>query len=117
MITEGVRRLGASAYQGRLDELFERERAEVAMWARPAGSEVRARERQLETEFGRMTVWRHGLKGPGETAARFPLDEAMELAPALYALTLREAVALDAVDVSFDRAVARVDRTTAGHVQ
>jgi hypothetical protein len=114
-ITEGVRRIGAKAFQARLDQLFELECAERSCWALPAGAQVRARERQLENEFGRMTVRRHGMKLPGE-AARFPLDEALELPPELYALTLREEVALDAVDVSFDRVVARVGRTTSGHV-
>lgn len=114
-ITEGVRRIGARAYQGRLDELFEGESREVPHWERPAGAAVRVRERQLETEFGRMVVRRHGLRAPGETT-RFPLDKALELPPEMYALTLREEVALDALDVSFDRAVARVDRSTAGHV-
>ena len=113
-ITDGIRRVGAKAYQARLDELFERERAEVPNWTRPEGCEVRARSRGLETELGRMTVRRHGVKLAGEAAAHFPMDEALELPAELYALTLREQVALDAVDVSFERTVARVDRTTCG---
>ena len=115
-ITDGIRRVGGKAYQARLDELFERERAEVPNWTRPEGCEVRARSRGLETELGRMTVRRHGVKLAGEAAAHFPMDEALELPAELYALTLREQVALDAMDVSFERTVARVDRTTSGHV-
>ena len=115
-ITEGVRRIGARAYQARLDELFAREEAEVADWAVAEGGRVRVRRRGLETEFDRVTIRRHGVTLPGTNAARFPMDEALELPPDLYALSLREAVSLDASDVSYDRTVDRVDRTTAGHV-
>ena len=80
------------------------------------GSEVRARRRQMETEFGRMRIRRHGVMLPGADGARFPLDEALELPPDLYALSLREVVALDATDVSYDRTVVRVKRTTSGAV-
>ena len=115
VITEGVQRIGANAYQGYLDGLFEDERAHVAQWRRPTGTEIRVHERQLETEFGRMTVRRHGHKLPREMK-RFPMDELLNLPPTLYALPLREATALDAVDVSFERVVNRIDRTTSGHV-
>jgi len=62
LVTEGVARVGARAFQGHLDALFDQEQAEVEHWARPDGAEVRARTRHLETDVGRMTVRRHGLK-------------------------------------------------------
>lgn len=116
MISEGVARVASRTFQGHLDALFAKELAEVERWARPAGSEVRVRVRQLETEHGRMTVRRHGLKLANDEDARFPLDEALSLPPELYALSLREEVAVAAIDASFDRSVEQVDRTTGGHV-
>jgi hypothetical protein len=102
--------------QGWLDQLLQRERAEVPSWAVPEGSRVRERERRLEMEFGRVRVRRHGITLPGETEAKFPMDSQLNLPPEIYALTLREQVADAAVEASFDRSVARVDRATAGHV-
>lgn len=114
-ITDGVRRIGGKAYQARLDELFERERESTRRWQRPAGSEIRARQRYLETEFGRMIVSRHGVGVRGQQT-RFPLDEELALPAEVYAHTLREEVALNAVEASYDRTVARLDRTMLGHV-
>lgn len=116
LITAGLARVAGRTFQAHLDALFEKERSEVAQWPRPKGSEIRVRVRQLETEHGRMTVRRHGLKLVGEAAARFPLDEKLSLPAELYALSLREDVALAAVEASFDRSVERVDRATSGHV-
>lgn len=116
MITAGLERVAKRTLQGHLDGLFENERSEVARWIRPLGSQLRVRERQLETEHGRMIVLRHGLKLAGEDHARFPLDEKLSLPPELYALSLREEVAVAAVEASFDRSVERVDKATSGHV-
>jgi len=102
--------------QGWLDQLLEKERAEVPSWAVPEGSRVRERERRLEMEFGRVRVRRHGITLPGEVEAKFPMDSQLNLPPEIYALSLREQVADAAVEASFDRSVARVDRSTAGHV-
>jgi hypothetical protein len=116
LITEGMARVGGLAFQGHLDALYDQERAEVELWVRPDGSEVRARTRQLETEVGRMTVRRHGLKLAGDRQARFPMDQQLSLPPEIYALSLREEVAGAAVEASFDRSVERIDHATAGHV-
>jgi hypothetical protein len=102
--------------QGWLDRLLAGERAERPRWALPEGSRVRERERRLELEFGRVCVRRHGITLPGEKAAKFPMDGRLNLPPEIYALTLRQEVAIAAVDASFDRSVARVDQSTAGHV-
>jgi|HubBroStandDraft_5_1064220.scaffolds.fasta_scaffold28238_2 hypothetical protein len=75
LVTEGMERVGALTFQGHLDTLFAEEQREVPRWARPEGSEVRERTRHLETDFGRVTVRRHGLRLAGETAARFPMDQ------------------------------------------
>ncbi len=116
MITEGVARVASRTFQGHLDALFEKERAEVKLWPRAKGSEVRVRVRNLECEHGRMKVMRHGLKLARESAARFPLDESLSLPSELYALSMREEIAIAAVDASFDRSVERVDHATSGHV-
>lgn len=116
LVTDGMTRVGAHALQGHLDALFAKEQQEVEHWARPEGSEVRARRRHLETDFGRMTVNRHGLKLAGETDARFPRDQHLGLPPEIYALSLREGIADAAVEASFARSVERIDHATAGHV-
>lgn len=115
-ITEGLARVATRTFQGHLDALFAEEREEAERWVRPEGSEVRVRVRHLETEHGRMTVRRHGIKLAGDKHARFPLDEMLSLPPALYALSLREHVARAALEASFDRSVERVDEATSGHV-
>jgi hypothetical protein len=116
VVTEGMARVGARVFQGHLDALLHQEQREVEHWERPDGSEVRARTRSLETEVGRLSVRRHGLKRAGEKQARFPLDEQLSLPPELYSLSLREEVSDAAVEASFDRSVVRIDHATAGHV-
>ena len=116
LVTEGMARVGGDAFQGHLDALFSQEQREIEQWARPDDSEVRARVRHLETDFGRMTVRRHGLKLAGEAEARFPMDQHLSLPPEIYALLLREGIADAAVEASFARSVERIDKATAGHV-
>ncbi len=116
LVADGLARVGGRAFQGHLDALFAKERQEIEQWLRPEGSEVRARARHLETDFGRMTVRRHGLKLAGEKEARFPIDQHLSLPPEIYALSLREEIAGAAVEASFDRSVERIDHGTAGHV-
>src|ERR1022692_4774878 len=106
-IRAALERIGVNAYQGYLDKLLEAERREVPSWPRPAGSEVRERARELETELGRVTVRRHGYRLAGEDSARFSLDEALNLPAELYAFALRERVADEASAGSFDRTVNR----------
>ena len=101
--------------QGRLDVLFERERAELALKRPPAGIRKRARSRVVETGFGTVSAKRHGLKESGK-ASVFPMDEQLNLPKERYSHPLRRRLAEEAVDGSFDRAVAQIERTTAGHV-
>ena len=115
-LREGGAEVQRRLMQGWLDRLLEQERSERPSWALPERSRVRERERLLELEFGRVYVRRHGITLPGEKEAKFPMDGRLNLAPEIYALTLREQVANAAVDASFDRSVARVDQSTAGHV-
>jgi hypothetical protein len=115
-LREGGAEVQRRLMQGWLDRLLEQERAERPSWALPEGSRVRERERLLELEFGRVCVRRHGITLSGEKEAKFPMDGRLNLPPEIYALTLREQVAHAAVDASFDRSVARVDQSTAGHV-
>jgi hypothetical protein len=115
-IREALARIGSTALQGYLDKLFDDEKDEVALWPRPKGSEVRPRERDLETEFGRVKVRRHGYKLAGESAARFPMDGVLNLPAELYALPLREWVAKEASVGSYDRTVEQIEAITSGHV-
>jgi hypothetical protein len=73
----------------------------MATWPRPKGSEVQECARELETEFARGTVRRHGLRLPGEVAARFPLDEALRLPHEVDAFPLRERVAKESSMASY----------------
>jgi hypothetical protein len=111
-----VRKLGLELLQARFRVLFERERAELLASPPPEGTEVRVRPRQLETELGRAKLERHGLTAPGEKAARFPMDEELNLPPDLYSHPLRERVLDEARRGAFDQAVEQVDKRTGGHV-
>jgi hypothetical protein len=115
-LREGGAEVQRRLLQGWLDRLLEQERAERPTWALSEGSRVRERERRLEMDFGRVLVRRHGITLPGEKGAKFPMDARLNLPPEIYALSLREEVSEAAVDASFDRCVARVDKSTAGHV-
>jgi hypothetical protein len=119
-VIDEVRERGAELHrllvQGWLDRLSREERVERAAWVLPTGIEVRERTRGLETPFGRVRVRRLGVTLRGEREARFPMDGVLNLPPEIYALSMREQVAVAAIEASFDRSVARVDQATAGHV-
>jgi hypothetical protein len=89
-VIAALRRRGAEVQrrllQAWMGRLFELERAETALCPRPAGSEVRVRARRLETDFGRITVKRHGYKLEGEPSAAFPMDGVLNLPEEIYAL-------------------------------
>jgi hypothetical protein len=108
--------LALQLLDGRFAVLLERERADLLASPPPEGTDVRLRCRQLETEFGRTVLFRHGLTAPGENAARFPMDEQLNLPPDLYSHSLRERVLDEARRGAWDQAVAQVDSRTGGHV-
>jgi hypothetical protein len=101
--------------QGRLDVLFERERAELALKPPAAGVLKRARTRKIETQFGTVTEKRHGLRQAGKPST-FSMDEQLNVPAEQYSHPLRRRVAEEVRDGSFDRAVKQIQRTTAGHV-
>jgi len=101
--------------QGRFDLLHARECLELERTVVPEGVEVRARKKHLETEFGRVRLWRNGWKQPGKPA-RFELDQQLNLPKKLYSHPLRERVADEARTGAWDQAVERIDRSTGGHV-
>ncbi len=101
--------------QARLDLLYLRECVKWEHCDVPAGVEVRARKRQLETELGRLRLWRHGVKRPNQVA-RFELDEQLNLPQQLYSHPLRQRVADEVRTGAWDQAVERIDRGTGGHV-
>lgn len=102
--------------QARLDLLFELERVQWARTPREPGVEVRARDRQLETQLGRVVVWRHGVKQAGEKAARFAMDEELNLPADVYSHPLRERNADQARRDAWDQVVEDIDTRTGGHV-
>ena len=51
ILRKGLMGVGARVFQGHLDALFEAEAREVPRWARPEGSTVRVRARELEKLF------------------------------------------------------------------
>jgi len=110
--TELIRQL----LQARLNLLFQRERTHFAGTRREPGVEIRARARQLEASVGRLIVRRFGIKGPSDGAARFPMDEQLNLPPDLYTYPLRERVADQAARSAYDQAVQQIDERTGGHV-
>ena len=102
--------------QARVDLLFERERIQRAQAPREPGVEVRARARQLETQVGRLVVWRHGIKRDGDKAAYFPMDEELNLPADLYSHPLRERTADQVRGQAWDHVVEHIDERTGGHV-
>jgi hypothetical protein len=102
--------------QARLDLLFERERADMAAAVVEPGTEIRVRRRSLETKLGRVAVNRHGIRLPGQSGARFPMDERLNLPPDLYSHPLRERVSDEARRGAWDQTVEQIDAHTAGHV-
>ncbi len=114
-ICERGRELLRKLLEARFDVLHLREQVELERAGVPEGVEVRARKRSLETEFGRVRLWRNGWKEPGKRA-RFSLDEQLNLPKKLYSHPLRERVADEARTGAWDQAVERIDRSTGGHV-
>jgi hypothetical protein len=119
-IEEGLRCRGDEllrrAYQAHLDLRYERELLALERDGKPGGTKVRARQRQLETSFGRVHPKRLGFTSSGERVARFPMDEALNLPRDLYSMPVRRRVAEEASTGSWDRTVERIDTTTGAHV-
>jgi|HubBroStandDraft_2_1064218.scaffolds.fasta_scaffold64006_1 hypothetical protein len=101
--------------QGWLDERSRAEAREHARTPSPEGVAVRPHTRDLEASFGRVSLRRLGHKVAGRPAS-FPLDKQLNLPAKIYSHPLQQRVVEEARDRSWDRAVERVDRTTAGHV-
>jgi hypothetical protein len=115
-LTARMREIGLQLLEARFDVLLERERLELVASPPPEGTTVRVRSRQLETEFGRAKLRRHGFTASGEKAARFPMDEQLNLPTDLYSHSLRERVLDEARRGAWDQAVKQVDERTGGHV-
>jgi hypothetical protein len=84
--------------------------------AAPEGVEVRARVRHLETELGRTRLRRLGFQDQRGEAARFPLDQQLNLPKQLYSHPLRQRVTDEARTGAWEQAVDRIDGSTGGHV-
>lgn len=101
--------------QGWLDERSHAEQREHARTSSPEGMNVRSYTRQIENNFGRVSLRRLGHEAPGQRAS-FPLDQQLNLPRDLYSHPLRRRVVEEARDRAWDRAVERVEHTTNGHV-
>jgi hypothetical protein len=102
--------------QARLDLLYERERAYWAGCRRETGVEVRARDRQLETQVGRLVVRRFGIKCKTDQSARFPLDMQLNLPANLYSHPLCERVADEARRGAWEQVIQQISERTGGHI-
>jgi hypothetical protein len=102
--------------QGRLDLLFERERVYWARARREPGVEVRARDRHLETQVGRLVVRRFGVKRKADEVARFPMDMQLNLPANLYSHPLRERVTDEAQRGAWEQVVQQIAERTGGHI-
>src|SRR5690606_1571619 len=102
--------------EARFDLLHAQERVELARDGAAPGVKVRARKRHLETEFGRVRLWRDGWKAAGAKKAFFRLDQKLNLPRKLYSHPLRERVSDEARTGAWQQAVERIDRSTGAHV-
>jgi hypothetical protein len=105
--------------QGHLELRSLREKVEQVAQLKASGHRVRSRHRSLESRFGRVAVMRAGVvarQAPKGTAARFPLDEELNLPPVIYSHPLRRRVVQEVRKASFGEGVAAVDSTTGAHV-
>jgi hypothetical protein len=100
--------------EARLRVLSERERADL-LRNKPEGVELHARDRQIESQFGRVGFSRYGLTRAREPT-RFPLDEQLNLPPTMYSHPMRKRATEEAAAGAWDHVVEEIDRTTAGHV-
>ena len=86
-------------------------------------------EHQLRKELGplQLTVFGVGVilgtgifvltgEAAGEKAARFPMDEQLNLPADLYSLPLRERIADEARRGAWEQVVQQIDQRTGGHV-
>jgi hypothetical protein len=103
------------AYQAHLDKLSEQERREAKQHATPEGIRVRSRTRQLESTVGRLQFRRLAYKATG-MAARYPLDERLNLPADVYTHPVRRRMSEEARRGSWQQGVDSIDRTTAAHV-
>jgi hypothetical protein len=108
---ETLRRL----LQGYMDRRAAVEQASPRPKGLPVGSEVRGRERDLETTFGQVEVPRRAIEVP-EQDTEFPLDEALNLPADRYSLPLRKVAAEEAAQGAMQGAVDAVHKYTGGHV-
>jgi hypothetical protein len=75
----------------------------------------RERERQLETIFGTVTVWRWSYEGRGVEGLR-PLDGELNLPPESYSHGVEQRVAGEVAKSSFEETVKEVSKTTGAQV-
>ena len=69
--------------QGQLNRLSDRERQQLSSRTPEPGVQVRTRARDIESDFGRVTLGRLGYKRKGRDAD-FPLDRELNLPEELY---------------------------------
>ena len=85
-VVTGLKRVskpGRRVYKGKQELRWVLSGLGIAIVSTPKGVMTGARARQLETQVGRLTVWRHGIKRPGQ-AASFPMDQELNLPADLY---------------------------------
>ena len=101
--------------QGQLNRLSDRERQQVPSRTPEPGVQVRTRARDIESDFGRVTLGRLGYTRKGRDA-EFPLDRELNLPEELYSLQVRQRVGIESQRGCWDDAVSTVQRYSGAHV-
>ena len=102
--------------QAHLDDRSTDDRARADFDAMGTGLPVKSAKRAVESIFGRVSLTRYLVQRTGSPVLQFPLDRALNLQPELYSLAVQKRVAEHARDVSVDKSVEWMSRTTGAHV-
>lgn len=102
--------------QGHLDDRSTDDRARADLDAMGTRLPVKSSKRSVESIFGRVSLTRYLVQRTGSQVLQFPLDRALNLQPELYSLAVQKRVAEHARDVSMDKTVEWMTRTTGANV-
>ena len=102
--------------QGHLDDRSTDDRARADFDAMGTELPVKSAKRAVESIFGRVSLTRYLVQSAGAQVLQFPLDRALNLQPELYSLAVQQRVAEFAGNVSMDKTLQGIKRTTGANV-
>ena len=102
--------------QGHLDDRSTDDRASADFGALGTGLPVKSAKRSVESIFGRVSLTRYLVQRVGSQVLQFPLDRSLNLQIELYSLAVQKRVAEYARDVSMDKTIQGMTRTTGANV-